>query len=219
MLHPREVYGYFKWFFYVIHRMVKSKLSIGKRLIVKPALPYNPDGKILIHLGCGAINSPEFINVDCRPASHIHYVCDARDLSIFPDNYADMIYACHILEHVCQSDVKKVLWEWKRVIRPNGVLRLSVPDFDKIIDVYNACSKDIKSIDGPLMGRYEGYNMHLSVFNYSYLSDVLCDLSFTKVRRWNPKEVQYHNFEDWASRHLERNGKKYPVSLNIEAIK
>ena len=219
MPHPRKVYEYFKWFLYVIHRKVKSKLSIGKRLIVKPTLPDNPDGKILIHLGCGEINSPEFINVDARPAAHIHYVCDVNDLSIFPDNYADMVYACHILEHIRHNNLKKILWEWRRVVKPGGILRLSVPDYEKIHDIYEA-SRDINVIQPILMGGQDyAENIHYSVFNLKYLSCLLTEVGFRSVREWDPEQVDYHNFEDWASKTIEWGGKKCRVSLNIEAIK
>jgi hypothetical protein len=54
-----------------------------------------------------------------------------------------------------------------------GVLRLSVPDFDKLIDVYNASGKSMESITNRLMGGQDHqYNIHYSVFNYRRLSDL-----------------------------------------------
>lgn len=191
-----------------------------KRLFVRPQLPKNRDGKILIHLGCGDIASPEFINIDARPAPHVHYVRDVTDLSIFPDNYADLVYACHLLEHIRRDKLRKTLWEWRRILKTGGVLRLSVPDFDALLVIYRACDNDIDSIVAPLMGGQDyAENIHYSVFNLKYLSRFLTEVGFRSVRRWGPEQVDYHNFEDWASKTIERHGKNYRVSLNVEAVK
>ncbi len=85
---------------------------------------------------------------------------------MFPDEYADLIYASHVLEHISHNEVLKVLKEWYRVLKKGGILRLSVPDFDKLIDVYLTEEKDIRAIIGPLMGGQDNpYNFHKSVFN------------------------------------------------------
>jgi len=208
------------WASFVVRRKLKSRALGLKRLFVQPQLPQNPDGKVLIHLGCGDIASPEFINVDAHPAPHVHYACDVIDLSIFPDNYADLVYACHLLEHIPRNKLRRTLWEWRRVLKSDGILRLSVPSFDALVDIYGGCGQDIDSIAALLMGGQDyPENIHYSIFNLKYLSALLKELGFKNVREWDPERVDYHNFEDWASRTIERAGKKYRVSLNVEAIK
>lgn len=209
-----------KWAGFVVRRTLKSRLLRFKRSCIQPQLPENPDGKILIHLGCGDVNSPEFINIDARPAPHVHYVCDVTDLSIFPGNYADLVYACHLLEHIRRNNLRKTLWEWRRILRPGGILRLSVPDFDALIDIYRACDNDIDGIAAPLMGGQDyAENIHYSIFNLKYLSRLLGEVGFRSVEEWDPDHVPNHDFNDWASKALERDGKRYRVSLNVEAIK
>jgi len=216
----RQTLSEVRWVAFVIGCKVKSRVRRVERLFRAPILPKNPDGKVLIHLGCGDINSSEFINVDCRPAPHIHYVRDVSDLSIFPDNYADLVYACHVLEHIHHNALKKTLWEWMRILKSDGILRLSVPNLDALVDIYEACGRDIDSIARPLMGGQDyPWNIHYSVFNFKYLSGLLVEVGFRSVRKWDPAQVDYHNFEDWASKLVEWKGKKYRVSLNIEAIK
>jgi len=208
------------WAFFVLVRIIKSKLLIGKRLLVKPKLPENPDGKILIHLGCGDIASPEFINVDARPAPHVHYICDVTDLSIFRDGYSDLVYACHVLEHIRYTALRKTLWEWRRILKPGGILRLSVPDFEKIVRIYESSDRDIDSILGPLMGgQRDEYNVHYSVFNHRYLTDTLIEVGFKEVRQWDPGRVSNHDFDDWANYEIVQGSRAFPVSLNLEAIK
>lgn len=208
------------WLRFVLVRKIKSNLLFGKRLLAKPKLPENTDGKILIHLGCGDIASPEFINVDARPGRRVHYVCDVTNLSIFDDSYADLVYACHVLEHICHNALRKTLWEWRRILKPGGILRLSVPDLDKILHIYESCSCDIHSILSPLMGGQEHkYNTHYCVFNHKYLSERLKEVGFREIRQWEPERVANHDFQDWANSDIVRDGKAFPVSLNLEAVK
>lgn len=154
-----------------------------KRELLPPKLPNNPEGKVYIHLGCGPINAQGFINVDIRPYSHIHYIQEVENLSIFPHEYADLIYASHILEHISHNKISAVLKEWWRVLKRGGILRISVPDFEKIINIYLSERKDIKSIIGPLMGGQDNsYNFHKSVFNEHYLKELLLLTGFREVR-------------------------------------
>lgn len=209
----------FAWPIFVFSRGLKNYILRIKRLVIQPKLPKNKNAKVLIHLGCGPINSPEFINVDIRPAPHVHYIRDVTDLSIFPNNYADLVYACHVLEHIEEPKLKKVLCEWRRVLKAGGTLRISVPDFDKLLFVYETCNRDTESIRMPLMGYRDGYNAHCMIFNYNYLKKILCELGFIYVHEWDPSKVQHHNFEDWASKYIKRNNREFHISLNVEAVK
>lgn len=208
------------WLWFVVRRRARQKWRAATRLLVKPRRPVSADGKVRLHLGCGDIAAPGFINVDARPAPHVHYVRDVTDLSIFADDSVDLVYASHVLEHVSHRALKQTLWEWRRVLRPGGVLRLSVPDFDKLLAIYQSCDGEITSILGSLMGGQEHpHNTHFSVFNRAYLAAKLREVGFEEIRLWEADQVQDHDFEDWASRPLERAGRLFEVSLNLEAVK
>ena len=108
----------------------------------------------------------------------------------------------------------------KRVLKAGGVLRLSVPDFDKLVEVYNATGKDIDAISKQLMGGQDHeYNIHYSVFNHRRLSELLEEVGFREVVLWDPDNCEYHDFKDRASRRMKVNGGEIPISLNLEAIK
>jgi len=189
--------------------------------IYKPnKYPLNKDNKIFIHLGCGEINSPGYINVDGRFYPHIHHVGDITNLPFFPGNFADLIYTSHTLEHVRVENLPETLLEWRRILKTGGVLRIAVPDFDKIILIYNDNSRSIEAIWRPLLGGQDYLlNSHYSVFNKAYLTDLLKQAGFEEIKEWDPSQVENHEFTDWSSIPVEINGKKYPISLNLEAKK
>lgn len=206
---------------YALRERLKLKLSFAKRRIMKPALPKNTDGKVLVHIGCGKTNAPEFINIDAQPFAHVHIVTDdISSLRDFSDSTVDLVYMCHILEHIKRKDLKNVLLEMKRILKNGCILRLSVPDFDKLIEVYIDSGCDMNTISQQLMGGQDHqYNIHYSVFNHKSLSELLEIVGFKEVKTWDHENCQYHNFKDRASRKLKINGKEYPISLNLEAVK
>ena len=64
-------------------------------------LPKNSDGKVLVHIGCGTTNSPEFINIHARPLGHVHIATDdITSLRDFQTGTVHLAYMCHILEHI-----------------------------------------------------------------------------------------------------------------------
>ena len=204
-----------------LRKSLKLQLLFIRRRLVKPSFPKNSNGKVLVHIGCGRKNRPEFINVDAQPFPHVHIVTDdIACLGDFDTGSVDLVYMCHILEHVKRNDLKNVLSEMKRILKCGGVLRLSVPDFDCLIEVYNASGKDINVISRQLMGGQDHeYNIHYSVFNRQRLSKLLKEVGFQGVMTWDPDNCQYHDFRDRASRKIKVNDKEYMISLNLEAIK
>lgn len=184
-------------------------------------LPRSPDGKMLLHIGCGDINASGFINLDARPQPHVHIVTtNLFRLKMIPDNVADLIYMSHVLEHVSHRDVVATLSEMRRILKKGGVLRISVPDFDKIMGIYEANDHDIAAVEGPLMGGQDyPFNYHYAAFNDSHLRKCILKSGFTEAKTWDPTSCAYHDFEDWASTNISWAGREFPISLNIEAIK
>jgi len=210
IIHVKNIFFTSLNFFY--HKFIRK--------ISPPKLSIEND-KILIHLGCGPIDLEGYINVDTIPYAHVHHVQDVSNLNVFPDEYADLIYACHVLEHISHIETVKILKEWRRVLKNGGILRLSVPDFDKLLDIYFLENRNIISIIGPLMGGQDNiYNYHKAVFNEKYLIELLKVVGFKNIRHWTPNEVHLiKRVEDWSTKLYEFNSKKHYISLNLEAIK
>lgn len=183
--------------------------------------PKTIDGQRLLHIGCGDINSPCFINLDARPLPHVHIVSqNIFNLKSIPDQVIDMVYMSHVLEHVPRKKLVRTLTEMKRVLKKQGVLRISVPDFDHMVYIYQSTGRDMDFVAYPLMGGQDyPYNFHYVVFNKESLTSLLTQCGFSQVREWYPNACDHHNFEDWASKTIRYEDVDYPISLNLEAFK
>jgi predicted SAM-dependent methyltransferase len=194
------------------------RIAAGRtsRVVFRRPLPAVPE--LLLHLGCGPVNHPHFVNVDGFPFAHVHHVRPIDDLSPFADESASLVYASHCLEHFPREEVPRVLLEWRRVLRPDGFLRLSVPDFDRILEIYQQHDRDIGSITGFLMGGQQNeFDFHQVVFNRRSLAGLLEQAGFREVRDWTPGSDALTTFDDWSGRRAEVGGKLHLLSLNLEA--
>ena len=86
-----------------------------------------------LHVGCGEKIFPSWTNLDIDDLPGIDIIDDARTLSKIPDESCEIIYACHIFEHLGRHEVENVLKVWNTKLVKNGILRLAVPDFEKAI--------------------------------------------------------------------------------------
>ena len=188
--------------------------------VVPVQWPRSADGKIRINLGCGWVSHPAFINVDLLCAWHIHYIRRIDDLNPFPDDVADLVYASHCLEHFSYTEVNRVLREWWRVLKPGGVLRVSVPDFESLLAIYEQSGRDIEVVQHFLMGgQTDALNSHLTMFTAESLTRRLESAGFRTVHPWTPGTDELSSLGDASGFLADVNGIAHPISLNLAAVK
>ena len=81
-----------------------------------------------LEIGPGAVSIPGFETLNVVWGRNVDYVLDASRTLPFPDGTFDLVYASHILEHIPWYMLKPVLLEWNRIISPNGLLEIWVPN-------------------------------------------------------------------------------------------
>lgn len=89
-----------------------------------------------LNVGCGAHFHPDWCNIDLvasRPEVIQH---DIRQGLPFDDNSFDGVYHSHVLEHLTPEQGRKLIQECGRVLIPGGVLRIVVPDLERIAQLY-----------------------------------------------------------------------------------
>jgi len=182
-----------------------------------------------LHLGCGTRYIPGWVHVDQVKHEHIDYVCSVDKLP-FKDNSADIIYSSHVLEYFDYQEAEGiVLPEWKRVLKPGGILRLAVPDFEKIAGLYNSLferglSTKMDVFIGLLFGR-QLYNnktcYHKCVYDEKKLSSILCKVGFKRLQLWDWRQTEHSHIDDCSQAYLPHMDKENGtlMSLNLEAVK
>lgn len=174
-----------------------------------------------LHLGCGKRHIPGFVHIDAVDYPHVDHVATIDNLSFIQDSSVDLIYNCHVLEHFKRRDVERVLREWHRVLKPGGVLRVSVPDFAKLCEVYQREGR-LDLVIGALFGRQDYlYNIHYNVFDFASLAEVLRQSGFTNVRPYDWRETEHAGIDDFSQAYIPHMDKDNGtlISLNVECGK
>lgn len=177
---------------------------------------------INLHLGAGKRNIPNFLNIDLSKHKHIHFKRNVSDLKNFKSNSVDYIYACHVLEYFDYHQGTKTLKEWKRVLKPKGVLKISIPDFEALIKVYKK-TKKINDIIGPLFGRMDSDKKiiyHKCVYDFKKIKEMLKKIGFNKIKKFDWKKTWHSKYDDHSKAyfpHMDQKG--ILISLNIHAEK
>jgi len=178
-----------------------------------------------LHLGCWHRNFPGFINVDLCDMPHINYKSNINKLPFIENSEIDLIYCSHAFEYFDLVEAKDVLKEWKRVLKTDGVLRLAVPNFDALVEVYKQ-TNNINKILGPLYGRMEINNgnntlYHKTCYDFSSLKFLLEENGFKNVGLYDWRETEHSKYDDHSQAYFPHMDKENGilVSLNIECQK
>jgi len=177
---------------------------------------------IQLHLGCSERRIPGFMHIDLGDYPHLDYQHDVRTLPMFEDNEVDLIYASHVLEYFDRFEVKDVLWEWRRVLKVGGTLRVAVPDFVALMTAYH--NFGLRAILGPLYGRMimgDTTIYHKTVYDFGDLARVLKEAGFGDIRRYQWQDTIHKDYDDWSMSYLPHMDKENGLltSLNVEATK
>ncbi len=174
-----------------------------------------------LHLGCGEKYLEGFVHVDLLEYDHVDYKTTIDDLHFAKDSSVEMIYACHVLEHTGRHSYKKVLNEWYRVLKPKGILRLAVPNFEACVQYYLSTGR-LTDLLGLLKGgQKDEYDYHKMIFDEQLLSKSLNEVGFKEVKKYNWIETEHFHVDDFSQAYLPHMNKEKGtlMSLNLQAIK
>ncbi len=178
---------------------------------------------IKINMGCGWRDFGEdWVHIDGGDYPHL----DSKDIFNLPydDNKVDLIYASHVIEYFNRNEVKDVLKEWIRVLKPNGKLRIAVPNFESIVKIYNMEGYSLDNCLGLLYGKMPMSNetiYHRTTYDYKSLSGLLSRLGIRDVKKWDWKKTSHSEFDDHSQAYFPHMDKDNGIlmSLNVEGIK
>jgi predicted SAM-dependent methyltransferase len=91
---------------------------------------------IMLNLGCGSTYHEDWINLDLEPYSPTVLACDIRRGVPFESGTVDVCYSSHVLEHLRRDDAVRFIREQHRVLKRDGIIRIVVPDLERICRNY-----------------------------------------------------------------------------------
>ena len=175
------------------------------------------------NIGCGWRNfGKSWIHIDGGDYDHL----DSSDIYLkdYENGSGDLIYASHLIEYFDREEIVPLLKRWKNVLKPNGVLRLAVPDFDVCAKLYTDGKYPLDRFLGVLYGKMpmgDKTIYHKTVYDYSSLTVLLNEIGMRKVKKYNWENTEHAQFDDHSQAYLPDMDKENGtlISLNVECIK
>ncbi|MEP7338560.1 MAG: methyltransferase domain-containing protein [Acidobacteriota bacterium] len=141
------------------------------------------------------------------------------------DNSVEVLYTCHMLEHLDRHEAEHFLLEVRRVLVPNGVIRVALPDLrfhvenylkdadaDAFVESLYVTSPKADGVIDKLKFLLVGERHHLWMYDGQSLCRLLCKVGFgdPRVLEAGKTTIQSPGKLDLAER--------VPESVFVEAI-
>jgi predicted SAM-dependent methyltransferase len=181
----------------------------------------NVDRIIRLNWGCGRHTAPGWINCDVKDDPSIDLTRDIlQGLTLAADS-VDYAASIHALQEIHFNDQIAVLSELKRVLKPDGALRLALPDLLKGIRAYErgdpdyflVPDEDAKSLGAKLVTQLIWYGYSRTLFTFDFIRELLEKAGFTDV-----VECRFHETRSRFPQITELDNRE-PETLFVEAKK
>ncbi len=143
-----------------------------------------------LNWGCGDCRPEGWINCDRKDGPGIQLSCDMLEGGLpLPPDSIDYIVSVHALQEVPAAQLVAALQEFRRVLKPGGVLRLILPDAIKGFLAYQRGDKDYfavpdedaSSLGGKLALQLMWYGYSRSLFTPDGIEELLRRAGFNSV--------------------------------------
>lgn len=147
-----------------------------------------------INFGCGSIQPADWINIDIDP----EYNTTHKNLHQIQDNSCDLIVSHATICAIHYHEIKPALLEFNRVLKDNGVLRISLPDIVSGFDAYKNNNIDFfpnseDNLDRRFSSWLTWYSTSVSLLTDKALEYKLKDAGFKNVSKVNYKQTKCSN--------------------------
>lgn len=183
-----------------VQQVVGSLIRNRQSFIDKRAI----GAKRLLNIGCGSNIDPAFVNLDYGWRPGIDICWDIRNPLPLPDVSMAGVFTEHCLEHVSYGECISVLKEVFRILRPEGAVRVIVPDGGLYLRLYQE-TQEGKRVEFPYVGAeglrdleedravcftpmlavnriFRGYG-HQFAFDFETLASMLSHVGFVQIRK------------------------------------
>jgi SAM-dependent methyltransferase len=186
-----------------------------------------------LNWGCGHSGEPGWINSDVKAGPGIDISADIQAGLPLEDGAIDYVVSIHALQEIPYPEIVSILQELRRVLKPDGVLRLVLPDLDKHIHAYlqgdrtffcppdsesgpefvGVPDEDVSSLGGKLIVQLIWYGYTRTFFTAEFIEELLLKSGFREVHHCAYQETRspYIGIVELDNRENE--------SLYVEAVK
>lgn len=112
------------------------------RALIERHLASSPVRKL--QLGCGSNRLPGWLNSDLFPSAADVLHLDATSVFPLPSNTFHFVYSEHMIEHIPYTAGQMMLEECYRVLKPGGTVRISTPDLNFVVGLYQGEKSDLQ---------------------------------------------------------------------------
>jgi predicted SAM-dependent methyltransferase len=162
---------------------------------------------IKVNLGCGNRFLEDWVNIDFVSQNDNVIQYDLRNGIPLDDSSADVIYHSHILEHFTKDEAIFFLTECYRVLKKDGIIRISIPDLELIARQYLTMLTFVQEDEN-----------ELTIANYNWAIIELIDQLVREksggemLKYWMQKDLVNenllatrlgHEFTAWRKKHVE----------------
>lgn len=188
---------------------------------------------IKINVGCGRrnfgrdwvhIDGGNYPHLDSYDITQLCYPMADGTVRKYDNETVDLVYASCVLEYFDREGAVDILKEWVRVLKFGGKLRLSVPDFQVMANLYTNEDYPIESFLGPLYGKMpmrEKTIYHKTAYDYKSLKKLLEASGINNIRKYDWRDTEHSEYDDHSQAYLPHMDKENGtlIQLNIEGEK
>jgi SAM-dependent methyltransferase len=194
---------------------VASRAALGRRSGTASR------SKRRLNWGCGSHVRKGWINSDISPGPGVDLACDIRSGLPLESDSVDYAVSIHALPELSYPEVIPALQELRRVLRPDGVLRLGLPDLRRAIrafalgrdDFFQVDESQVQSIGGRFIVHILWHGYSRTLFTLDFIEELLLKAGFVEV-----VECEYRRTESRFPEIVELDNRE-DESLFVEAAK
>ncbi len=181
--------------------MISQRLKDLYFLAMRPAAKLNawrwrlwyrirpPDPGMFLNLASGDAYARGFVNIEGNVFKQKELWLDVCNTLPFPDHSVEGIYARHVVEHFYADELRRLLRDCHRILKPAAGIRILVPSLDRAVAAYVAGGASwlptfpvaYQSLGGKIFNYLMCDSQHRLFFDFAFLEELLHDAGFPRV--------------------------------------
>lgn len=142
----------------------------------------------------GMLNKDHIENIEWNKKNKIKYADASKHIPL-SSNSVEAIYTSHMFEHLSNEGAKSFLYEAKRILKNDGVLRIAIPDLKISVERYIANedadefmnsllveAPPIKSLKQKIFLFMNGYRHHQWMYDGKSLSNLFREVGLKNIK-------------------------------------